>query len=136
MRSDPSHLSQEHASPIKPNGNAFELLDPLCQQHVISGCSSNCRSMEGPQYRGLVTTMRHRRHIIPLLQLVVCGDQSSGKNSVLEAITEIPFPRRENLCTRFTSEIVLRRSPKSSIATKIIPDKARPAKEKEHWAPL
>jgi GTPase SAR1 family protein len=72
--------------------------------------------------------------IIPLPQLVVCGDQSSGKSSVLEAITEIPFPRRENLCTRFATEIVLRRSPKSSIATKIIPDKARPAKEKKELA--
>jgi GTPase SAR1 family protein len=72
--------------------------------------------------------------IIPLPQLVVCGDQSSGKSSVLEAITEIPFPRKENLRTRFATEIVLRRSPKSSIATKIIPDKARSAKEKEELA--
>ncbi len=30
----------------------------------------------------------------------VCEDQLSGKSSVLEAITEIPFPRKENLCTR------------------------------------
>ena len=58
--------------------------------------------------------------IVPLPQLVVCGDQSSGKSSVLEAITEIPFPRKENLCTRFATEIVLRRLPESLIATKII----------------
>jgi Dynamin family len=37
--------------------------------------------------------------ILKLPQLVVCGDQSSGKSSVLEAITEIPFPRKDNLCT-------------------------------------
>lgn len=67
--------------------------------------------------------------IVPLPQLVVCGDQSSGKSSVLEAITEIPFPRKENLCTRFATEIVLRRLPESLIATKIIPDKTRPAEE-------
>jgi GTPase SAR1 family protein len=45
--------------------------------------------------------------IVELPQLVVCGDQSSGKSSVLEAITEIPFPRKENLCTRFATEVCL-----------------------------
>jgi len=65
-------------------------------------------------------------------QLVVCGDQSSGKSSVLEAITEIPFPRKENLCTWFATEIVLRRDFTSSITTKIIPDKNRPASEQEN----
>lgn len=68
---------------------------------------------------------------LQLPQLVVCGDQSSGKSSVLEAITEIPFPRRENLCTRFATEIVLRHSSDSSISTKITPDKNRPAHELE-----
>lgn len=42
--------------------------------------------------------------VVELPQLIVCGDQSSGKSSVLEAITEIPFPRKENLCTRFATE--------------------------------
>ncbi|KAF4955339.1 hypothetical protein FSARC_11873 [Fusarium sarcochroum] len=41
-------------------------------------------------------------------QLVVCGDQSAGKSSVLEGITGIPFPRKDGLCTRFPTEIVLR----------------------------
>lgn len=63
--------------------------------------------------------------ILQLPQLVVCRNQSSGKSSVLEAITEVPFPRKENLCTRFATEIVMRRDPQESIRTKIIPDKAR-----------
>jgi hypothetical protein len=45
--------------------------------------------------------------VVELPQLIVCGDQSSGKSSVLEAITEIPFPRKENLCTRFATEVRL-----------------------------
>ncbi|KAI7219756.1 hypothetical protein KC333_g2798 [Hortaea werneckii] len=69
--------------------------------------------------------------IVQLPQLVVSGDQSSGKSSVLEAITEIPFPRKENLCTRFATEIILRRAPQVSISTKVIPDKVRPKAEKK-----
>ncbi|KAI7493549.1 hypothetical protein KC367_g8546 [Hortaea werneckii] len=69
--------------------------------------------------------------IVQLPQLVVSGDQSSGKSSVLEAITEIPFPRKENLCTRFATEIILRPAPQVAISTKIIPDKVRPAAEKK-----
>jgi hypothetical protein len=64
--------------------------------------------------------------VVELPQLVVCGDQSSGKSSVLEAITEIPFPRKENLCTRFATEIILRRDPSSTISITINPDKNRP----------
>ena len=69
--------------------------------------------------------------IVELPQLVVCGDQSSGKSSVLEAITEIPFPRKENLCTRFATEIIMRRHPIPSISTRITPDKARLDSEQE-----
>jgi len=69
--------------------------------------------------------------VLQLPQLVVCGDQSSGKSSVLKAITEIPFPRKENLCTRLATEIVLRRDHTSSIATKTTPDKTRPLHEQD-----
>ncbi len=69
--------------------------------------------------------------IISLPQLVVCGDQSSGKSSVLEAITEIPFPRKENLCTRFATEIVLRRSKVIRAEAHIIPDKNRSQVEQD-----
>ncbi len=54
-----------------------------------------------------------------------------GKSSVLEALTEINFPRNENLCTRFATEIILRRLPHSSISTRINPDKARPDHEQD-----
>lgn len=69
--------------------------------------------------------------VLSLPQIVVCGDQSSGKSSVLEALTEIPFPRADNLCTRFATEISLRREPTSSITVKIIPDETRPQNEQQ-----
>ena len=42
-----------------------------------------------------------------LPQLVVCGRQSSGKSSVLEALTRVPFPRGDITCTRFATEYVI-----------------------------
>lgn len=69
--------------------------------------------------------------ILSLPQLVVCGDQSAGKSSVLEAITKIPFPRNDNLCTRFATEIILRNGPLNTITIKVIPHEARPQSEKE-----
>lgn len=67
---------------------------------------------------------------LSLPQLVVCGDQSAGKSSVLEALTEIPFPRNDNLCTRFATEIILRRAVVDSLTIKVIPDSDRPTSEK------
>ena len=51
---------------------------------------------------------------LPLPQLVVCGDQSSGKSSLLEAISGVPFPKKDNLCTRFATEVILRRNDAST----------------------
>lgn len=68
--------------------------------------------------------------VLSLPQLVVCGDQSAGKSSVLEALTEIPFPRRDNLCTRFPTEIILRRGAAETLKIRIIPDRRRPAEER------
>lgn len=39
---------------------------------------------------------------INLPQLVVSGDQSVGKSSVLEGLTGLPFPRKDGLCTRWS----------------------------------
>lgn len=60
---------------------------------------------------------------VDLPQLVVVGHQSSGKSSVLEGLTGLPFPRDSGLCTRFATQITFRRSNSSSIAVSIIPAK-------------
>jgi GTPase SAR1 family protein len=69
--------------------------------------------------------------ILSLPQLVVYGDQSASKSSVLEALTEILFPRNDNLCTRYATEIELRRGDVNTLTIKVIPDDNRPAAEKE-----
>lgn len=66
---------------------------------------------------------------IKLPQIVVVGDQSAGKSSVLEAITDIPFPRDAGACTRFATEIRLRRDKQTHLVVSIIPDKYRSFQE-------
>ncbi|MCJ1465027.1 hypothetical protein MMC07_003642 [Pseudocyphellaria aurata] len=67
-----------------------------------------------------------------LPQLIVCGDQSSGKSSVLQAISGLSFPRKDNLCTRFATEVILRRVPKTGISVSIVPGHDRSATDREH----
>ncbi|KAI0877379.1 dynamin family protein [Hypoxylon argillaceum] len=70
-------------------------------------------------------------HYISLPQIIVCGDQSSGKSSVLEAISGVPFPVKSNLCTRFPTELILRRSPHADVTVSIIPHEKRDQPEKD-----
>lgn len=68
---------------------------------------------------------------VKLPQICVVGDQSAGKSSVLEAITGTPFPRDAGACTRFATEIRLRRAAQTSLTVSIIPDKHRDLKAQE-----
>ncbi|KAF4541959.1 Dynamin family protein [Lasiodiplodia theobromae] len=97
---------------------------------VDAHASAKLDSLQNDGIRSLLNVVDKLRHVgltgvLSLPQLVVCGDQSSGKSSVLEAITRIPFPRNAMLCTRFATEIVLRREAKRSITAKIIPGDAQ-----------
>ncbi|KIX99396.1 uncharacterized protein Z520_04972 [Fonsecaea multimorphosa CBS 102226] len=59
---------------------------------------------------------KFRQHgLANLPQIVVCGDTSSGKSSVLEALSGIPFPVDSTMCTRFATEIALRYSSDETI---------------------
>jgi hypothetical protein len=96
--------------------------------------TSSIEALQTSEQRALMDLVGRLRRtglstLLQLPQIVVCGDQSSGKSSVLEAITEIPFPRKESLCTRFATEISLRRDAQESIACKINPDESRTEEE-------
>ncbi|KAK4243153.1 hypothetical protein C7999DRAFT_44970 [Corynascus novoguineensis] len=67
---------------------------------------------------------------VDLPQIIVCGDQSSGKSSVLEAISGMSFPAKDNLCTRFATELILRRAPAADVDIRITPGPERSDKEK------
>lgn len=67
--------------------------------------------------------------LVELPQIIVCGNQSSGKSSVLEAISRVRFPARGNICTRFATEVVLRRSPQEKIKVSIEPGDSRKDKQ-------
>ncbi|KAF7861493.1 hypothetical protein EAF04_008056 [Stromatinia cepivora] len=57
--------------------------------------------------------------LVNLPQLVVIGDQSSGKSSVLQAITRLLFPVDDGLCTRFPTEVSLQRASEHSLEISI-----------------
>lgn len=44
---------------------------------------------------------------LSLPTIVVCGNQSVGKSSIIEAVCQIPLPRQEGTCTRCVIEIRL-----------------------------
>ena len=61
--------------------------------------------------------------LVDLAQIVVVGDQSSGKSSVLEGLIQKPLPRDAGLCTRFATQIIFRRAALQQVLVSIIPDR-------------
>jgi GTPase SAR1 family protein len=58
---------------------------------------------------------------LPLPQLIVVGDQSSGKSSVLESLAGFSFPRATGLCTRYATQITCSREDHVRVKVSIIP---------------
>jgi GTPase SAR1 family protein len=67
--------------------------------------------------------------IIDFPQIIVCGDQSSGKSSVLEAISRVSFPKDSSVCTLFPTELALRRGPTRKVKVQLRPSPKRTDKE-------
>ncbi|PVH90750.1 interferon-induced GTP-binding protein Mx2 [Periconia macrospinosa] len=59
---------------------------------------------------------------------------SSGKSALLESLTNIPFPRNLELCTRYATQITSRREPESRLDITIIPGPHASDTHKKHLA--
>lgn len=71
--------------------------------------------LNDPNAKSLLDTIDSLRalqvgQIVDLPQIIVVGDQSSGKSSVMEALSRVKFPVDGDLCTRFATEVSLRRA--------------------------
>ncbi|KAK7178351.1 dynamin family protein [Paraphaeosphaeria sporulosa] len=104
---------------------------------IVDGIGTiSLESLQSDEQRLVLDTVAQVRKcglesILALPQIVVCGDQSAGKSSVLEALTEIPFPRNDELCTRFATEIIMRRATVDSLTIRVIPDETRSGSERQ-----
>jgi GTP-binding protein EngB required for normal cell division len=80
-------------------------------------------SADGNEILDLIDNLRHTlldKYNIALPRIVVCGDQSVGKSSVLEALSKFNFPRSNKQCTRFATELSLRHGKKNKPEGKIL----------------
>ncbi|KAK4500881.1 hypothetical protein PRZ48_009073 [Zasmidium cellare] len=59
---------------------------------------------------------------VDIPQIIVIGDQSSGKSSVLSGLLRKDLPRDSGLCTRFATKIVFRRDIEAGVRIFITPD--------------
>ena len=82
---------------------------PQTADTPLSGVSAHLGSYQTKEYRRLLDIIDEVRkydidHVLQIPQIVVCGNTSAGKSSVLEAVSHIKFPRGDNVCTRYVTE--------------------------------
>lgn len=101
---------------------AVDLAEEIAQKTSSLIQSSNHRDL-----LDIVDSLRSHgvSHYVDLPQIIVCGSQSCGKSSTLASLSGINFPTSEGLCTRFATELVLRRSDEPGIKVHIQPGSGR-----------
>jgi len=86
-----------------------DMSEATSQDFPVSGVSAHLGSYQTKEYRRLLDIIDEVRkydidHVLQIPQIVVCGNTSAGKSSVLEAVSHIKFPRGDNVCTRYVTE--------------------------------
>src|SRR3569833_3423127 len=87
----------------KEAGSCLTLL--ISSNHVELG-----RLWKSRRYETFVIPRQAQESSLTSPQLVIVGGQSSGKSSLLQSLTDIPFPVGTDCCTRFATRIVSRRT--------------------------
>lgn len=107
----------------------FHPRDARMGSHIdVKTFSLSLQSKDHGQLLDMIDLLRSHgiSHYVRLPQLIVCGDQSSGKSSVLEAVSGVRFLTKENLCTRFATELVLCRDSMANATVAINPGRQTP----------
>lgn len=121
-------------SPIFADAPTPEELSQADSAQLGEGAVHQLQSVEQAELLDAIDRLR-RENIdadISIPQIVVCGDQSSGKSSLLEAIAQVPFTAGAGSTTLFVTEVVLRNADKFDIKVSLEPDPSRPLGEKQH----
>ncbi|KAI0543522.1 P-loop containing nucleoside triphosphate hydrolase protein [Xylaria curta] len=63
--------------------------------------------------------------------IIICGDGSSGKSTLLSRITGLPFPISSSLCSPLIFELTLRRDETTSVSMEIRPGSCRSEEERQ-----
>ncbi|KAG0196439.1 hypothetical protein BGX28_010097 [Mortierella sp. GBA30] len=79
---------------------------------------------DNSEYQSLIDKINKIRSyglnkMLTIPQIAILGDQSSGKSSVLEAITKLSFPRNIETCTKFATQVSMRRSDRVEMSARI-----------------
>lgn len=115
---------------------SHNLIQSLLFVHITTTYTMTTVQLQSQDHRDLLDIIDKLRSkgiskYVDLPELLVCGDQSVGKSSVLEAISGMSFPAKDNLCTRFATELVLRRDNESGVKVSITPGPDRPAAQRQ-----
>lgn len=111
--------------PIKPNNmpNEQEAAAESSSTTNHNAASTTGSSLSGTKYslsrqklNEIIKALRDcgTEEVTKLPKIVVIGNQSAGKSSVIEAISQIRLPRATSTCTRCPMEVILTSTPVQS----------------------